>query len=146
EPPKHGRRSPRQECGQQHWIADRSRRLRSSLLLILIQLGDPDRSGPNFPPQRSELENRLCGLQALEPLVSHPLGGELLQSGRCGPGRTPGLGIDGKLKPRAESKCPQDSEIVFGKPLCWITYRPDQTAFQVLLAGEGISPLVPKRV
>ena len=116
------------------------------LLLIPIQLGDPDRSGASFSPQRCELENRLCGLQALEPLVSHPLGGELLQSGRRGPGRTPGLGIDGKLKPRAESKCPQDSEIVFGKPLCWIAYRPDQSAFQVLLAAKGISPLVPKRV
>ena len=115
EPAKHGDRSS--DRAARSTTPDRGPRPAAPGACLLL---DPDPARGSRPKRRpasrhndANWSNRLCGPQALEPLVSHPLGRELRQSRRRGPGRLPGLRDRWQTRIGGESKCPQDAEIVF---------------------------------
>ena len=129
EPAQHGRRIGTEQRRQQHRIPRLQRRIRK-----------PPCQGRATPPARESTHRAAptcthsmtswvidrARPQALEPFVAHPLGRELAQARRGGPGCLPGSGIDGEVEPGRKADRPENPEVVLPEPLRRVSHRAHQ--------------------
>src|SRR5437016_14451950 len=106
------------------------------------ELRQPDPLCSGIHPERDELRDLLRGLDALEPFVPHALRGQLREALNVRLSRFERPRVDAKFETRAEAQRAQNPQIVFLKPPVGIADRTDELLVEILLALEGIAPLV----
>src|SRR5205085_7509024 len=109
-------------------------------------LGKPDPRRADGAPESHELRHLLRGLESFEPFLPDSFGRELSEALRIRLRCLQRPDMDPELEARAEPQRSQNAQIVFLKPPVGITDGTDQLLLEILLALEGVTPLMPDRV